>query len=98
MECVEQVAGVAGEAIGRRHHHHVARIERADRALELGPLGRRTADLLADDFGAAGGLKLGELLGQVLAVGRDTRLAVNHGAILHQIFASGKGADCKRSR
>lgn len=53
---------------------------------------RRAADLLAEDFVAAGGLKLGELLGQFLAVGGDTRIAVNHGHILHQIFASGKGA------
>src|SRR3546814_7107698 len=53
MENVQQVTGVAGKAIGGRHHQHVAGIERADRALELGPLGRRGADLLAVDPGAA---------------------------------------------
>src|SRR3546814_8213540 len=52
MENVQQVTGVAGKAIGGRHHQHVAGIERADRALELGPLGRRGADLLAVDLGA----------------------------------------------
>src|SRR3546814_8641126 len=51
------------------HHQHVAGIERADRALELGPLGRRGADLLAVDLGAAGRVELGELLRQILPVG-----------------------------
>ena len=49
---------IAGKPVGRGYHQHVARIERADRALELGPLGRGTADLLAIDFGAARRLKL----------------------------------------
>src|SRR3546814_8837749 len=40
-------------------------IECADRALELGPLGRRGADLLAVDLGAAGRVELGELLRQI---------------------------------
>src|SRR3546814_3437037 len=69
MENVQQVTGVAGKAIGGRHHQHVAGIERADRALELGPLGRRGADLLAVDLGAAGRVELGELLRQILPVG-----------------------------
>lgn len=63
MKDVQQVAGITSEAIGRRHHKHVARIERADRALELGPLGGRAADLLAIDLRAAGCIELGELLG-----------------------------------
>ena len=68
MEDVQQVTGVAGQAIGCRHHQHVAGIERADRALELGPLGRRGADLLAVDLGAAGRVELSELLRQILPV------------------------------
>ena len=52
MKDIQQVTSVAGQAIGGRHHKHVAGIERADRALELGPLGRRGADLLAVDLGS----------------------------------------------
>jgi hypothetical protein len=55
--------GITSKAIGRRHHKHVAGIERADRALELGPFGRPAADLLAIDVRAAGCIELGELLG-----------------------------------
>jgi len=39
-----------------------------------------------EDFGAPGGLKLSELLGQVLSVGGNACIAVNHAVILHQIF------------
>lgn len=78
MEDVQQVAGVAGKPVGRRHHQHVAGIERADRPPELGPLGRRAADLLAIDFGASRRFKLGELLGQILAGARDAGVTVNH--------------------
>ena len=52
-----------------RSHQHIAGIERADRALELGPIGRRGADLLPVDLGAAGRGELGELLRQVLPAG-----------------------------
>ena len=69
MEDVQQVAGVAGETIGRRHHQQVSGIECAHRALELGPLGSRTADLLAVDLRKARRFELGELLRQVLTVG-----------------------------
>nr|GFD53068.1 hypothetical protein [Tanacetum cinerariifolium] len=60
VEDVQQVTGVAGEAIGCRHHQHVAGIERADRALELGPLGRRGAGLLLVDLHASGSEELGD--------------------------------------
>lgn len=93
MEDVQQVAGVAGEAIGGRHHQHVAGIERADRALEPGPLGRRGAGLLLVDLHAAGGEELGHLLSEVLAGGGDARIAVDHAIVVHRIYASRKRPD-----
>src|SRR3546814_20422477 len=62
MEDVQQVTGVAGQAIGGRHHQHVASIERADRALKLRPLGRSGAGLLLVDLHATGSEELGDLL------------------------------------
>ena len=62
MKNVQQIARVTGKSIGRRHHQHVSRIERADRALELGSLSRRAAILLAINLRAAGRIELGELL------------------------------------
>jgi len=54
MQDVQQITRIAGEAIGGRHHQHVAGIERADRALELRTLGCPPADLLLIDLRAAG--------------------------------------------
>ena len=98
IEHVQQVTSVAREAIRCRHHRHVAGIERADRALELRPLGRRGAGLLVLDFHAAGSEEPGDLLGEVLPVGGDARIAVYHPTIVHRIYASRKRPDFRRSR
>jgi hypothetical protein len=50
------------EAVNRRDHHHVAGGELGHQLLELGPIGRRATDLLAENDGALCGLKLGHWL------------------------------------
>jgi hypothetical protein len=40
-----------------------------------------------EDLFAPGGLELGKLTGHVLRAGRDSIVAINHVAILHQNFA-----------
>jgi hypothetical protein len=47
-------------------------------------------DLLPEHLFAAGRLQLGELASEILGVGRDAGIAVNHARILHQKFASKK--------
>lgn len=57
---------------------------------ELGSLGGRATQLLAEDGGTPGGLELGHLVAEVLGVGRDAGIAVNHAHIVHQKSASEK--------
>ena len=51
---------------------------------KLRPVGGRAGDLLAEHFFTPGRLKLGELAGEVLRLGRDAGVAVNHAEILEQ--------------
>lgn len=51
--------------------------------LKLRPVGGRAGDLLPEHLFAPGSLQLGKLAGEVLGVGRDAGIAVNHAHILH---------------
>ena len=53
-----------------RNHQHIAGTETGDKASQLFPIGLRTADLLLEDFGATGGLQLGNLRRQRLPICR----------------------------
>jgi hypothetical protein len=57
---------------------------------KLRPVGRGAGDLLAERLFAAGRLQLGKLVGEVLGVGRDVGIAVNHARIVHEKYVSKK--------
>jgi len=49
--------------------------------LKLRPVGGRSGDLFPEHLFAPGSLQLGKLAGEVLGLGRDAGIAVNHGQL-----------------
>jgi hypothetical protein len=60
-QCLQEVAGRAGQPVEARHWQHVALSKLAEDATQLGAVGPRAADLLAVDFGTTFGAELLEL-------------------------------------
>ena len=63
------------------NNHHVSMLDRRQEFIELRSVGSRAAELLAKHALASGGLQLAKLAGEVLGVGRDAGVAVNHAPI-----------------
>ena len=57
------------------------------------PFRRRAGEGVGEDAGAGRGFELSPLDGQILLVHRYPRIAVNHAAIMRQIYATKKGND-----
>src|SRR6266478_7576522 len=72
---------------GQRDDDNVAGGDGRHQLLKLRPLGGRPGDLFAEYLFAALRPELRNLVRQVLGVGRDAGIAVNHAGIVHQIFA-----------
>jgi hypothetical protein len=89
-EGVEKVACRARQAVETRHHEHVACVEPVEDTAELAAVGLGSTCHLAEHLLGPGSPKLGHLSGGALTVGRDSCIAVNHGAILHQNYAPEK--------
>jgi hypothetical protein len=72
-----------------RNHQHIAGTETGDKASQLFPIGLRTADLLLEDFGATGGLQLGNLRRQRLPICRYPPVTQMHHfpSLSHVIYA-----------
>jgi hypothetical protein len=87
---VQEVACRTRETIKARHKQGVAVIKAAYRARQFGAFGLRPAGRLLENLLGSGGAKLLHLSVNALAVRRDSRVAVNHGFILHQTYATRK--------
>jgi len=81
---------IAPAGLKARHHQHVAIAELVNGAAQLGAVGLRAARRFRQDLLGSGGAKLLHLSVNALAVGRDSRIAVNHGSIIHRIYATKK--------
>ena len=79
----QKIGRIAQEAVNGRGDHNIAGREGLHQLLELRPVGGGAGDLLAEHLFAADRLQLGKLAGEVLGVGRDAGIAVNHARILH---------------
>lgn len=89
-EDVQEVAGRAGKAVEPRHRQHVARVELVEQPAKLGAIGLGSARcLLKHAHGSGGGERL-HLRPHGLPVRRYPRVAINHAAIMQQIYAAGK--------
>jgi hypothetical protein len=75
---------MARQAVNGRDDYHGAGGEVFHQFPKLWPVGVGAGQLLAEHLFAAGGLQLGELAGEVLRLGRDAGIAVNHAPILEQ--------------
>jgi hypothetical protein len=87
----EQVGRVARQAINSGDYEHVAVADLRHEFLELRAIDGRAADLLPKHMLASCGLQLGKLVGEVLGVGRNAGVAVNHALIMEQFYGTEKG-------
>lgn len=89
----EEIGRIARQPVGGRRDDQIARGERLHQPLELRAVRRRAGEGVGEDADAAGGFELPPLHGQVLPLCRYPRIAVNHAAIMHRIYATKKPND-----
>jgi hypothetical protein len=77
IEYIQEVASRSGQPIEPRYHQHVTCLQALEHLAELGAVGFRARDLLAENLGAAGSRQLRILGRQGLPVRRHPRIAVN---------------------
>ena len=83
------IPGRPGQAIETGDHQHITVAQMRDKARQLLAVGLRPADLFLVDFGAAGGLQLGNLCRQRLPVCRYPPVTqVRHFRLRHAVRAS----------
>jgi hypothetical protein len=82
----QKVGRVARQAVNGRDDYHVAGGELPYQLSKLWPVGGRPSDLFAEHLFATGSLQLGKLAGEVLGVGRNAGIAVNHAPISAIIY------------
>ena len=92
-EGVQQVAGLAGQTVETRHHQHVVGVELVERTAELAAVGLGSARHLPEHLARAGGPELAHLGVNALAVRRDAGIPVNHGFVMHLVYATEKPLD-----
>jgi len=80
----QKIGCVARQAVNGRDDHHVAMRKGGHQFSKLRSVGGGAGDLLPEHLFAPGSLQLGELAGEVLRLGRDAGVAVNHAPILEQ--------------
>jgi len=88
---INKVGRVARQPVNGRDDHYVAVGELGYQFPKLWPVGGGADQLLTEHLFAPGSLRLGKLAGEVLRLGRDAGIAVNHAAILEQKCGTEKG-------
>ena len=82
----QKVGRVARQPVNGGGDDNVAGREGFHQLLKLRPVGGGAGDLLAEHLFASSRLELSKLAGEVLGVGRDSCITVNHTFILHRNF------------
>ena len=80
----QKIGRVARQAVNGRDDHNVAIHKDGHQFSKLWPVSVGAGQLLPVHVFAPGSLQLGKLAGEVLRLGRDAGVAVNHAAILEQ--------------
>jgi hypothetical protein len=86
----QKVGRVTRDAVNGGDDDNIAVIKDSHHLSKLRPVGGGAGDLLAEHLFAAGSLQLGKLAGEVLGIGRDASIAVNHARIVDQKYVSQK--------